>query len=60
MKIIKKGTEIPQVKQFTCHHCWSIFEAEKGEWIPANQMESMHDGIESKCKCPVCGQMAYK
>lgn len=62
MKIIKEGRENGRKhpKIFECDVCGGRFEAEMGEYIPASQMEALHDNIDAKCKCPFCGRMVYK
>ena len=54
MKIIKVGNTDKKTKQFTCDECGCVFEANKGEYRFANQMEAMHVGIEAVCECPYC------
>ena len=54
MKIIKVGNIDKKTKQFTCDECGCVFEANKGEYRLANQIEALHDGIEAVCICPYC------
>lgn len=60
MKIIKVGNIDKKTKQFTCDECGCVFEANKGEYRLANQMEALHDGIEAVCKCPYCKSKVSK
>ena len=61
MKIIKDGKIPSRIKKFKCDNCGCIFEAELGEYISSSQMEVMHDDLPGwKCKCPCCGNYAYK
>ena len=59
MKIIKFGVTDKKTKQFTCDECRCVFEADKGEYRFADQMEYMHDGIEAVCVCPHCKSKVY-
>lgn len=63
MKIIKQGKSKEELevilkneKQFKCRTCECIFEADKTEY------ESEDDYIYTMyyCKCPNCGNIAYK
>ena len=59
MLIIHRG-EVPDItKRFECKYCGTLFEAAEGEYVSCNQMEYMHDGLEYKCLCPVCGRTVY-
>ena len=60
MKIIKVGHIDKKTKQFTCDECGCVFEADKGEYRFADQMEALHDGIEAVCDCPHCKSKVYK
>lgn len=59
MKIIKQG-EIPNyTKRFACKYCGSVFEAEKGEYQIASQIEYIMDGTVCKTTCPVCKNTVF-
>lgn len=60
MKIIKCGHIDKKTKKFTCKECGCVFEANKGEYRLADQMEYMHDGIEAVCICPHCKSKVSK
>lgn len=60
MKIIKLGVTDKKTKQFTCDKCGCVFEADKGEYRFADQMEALHDGIEAVCDCPHCKSKVYR
>lgn len=59
MKIIERGKIPKNTKRFYCKNCGTVFDADKGEYVSADQMEYMHDGILYKCICPVCKKWAY-
>ena len=60
MKIIKYVKINKETKQFTCKKCGCVFEADKGEYRFADQVEALHDGIEAVCVCPHCAATVYK
>jgi rubredoxin len=57
VKILKQGEVPTDTKKFTCKKCGTVFEAEKGEYVIADQWAYMHDGITAFCDCPVCGKV---
>ena len=61
MNIIRPGNpnKPKDVKMFSCENCGCVFEADNREYAYADQLESMHDGIVAKCKCPTCWKTAY-
>ena len=59
MKILKEGKIPTETKQFACHNCGTVFEAEKGEYTYADQMAYVHDGVTAYCICPLCGRRTY-
>jgi rubredoxin len=60
MRIIKFGVTDKKTKQFICNECGCVFEADKDEYRLADQMEAMHDGIETVCVCPHCKSKVYR
>lgn len=61
MEIIKMGDlnrpHNPQTFECTC--CGCVFEATDEEYDYADFLETTHDGIYAKCKCPCCDDTVY-
>lgn len=62
MQIIKQGdtNTTRTTKYFSCGYCGCEFTAEFSEYVQADYIESVHDNIEAKCRCPFCKKMVYK
>ncbi len=61
MKIIKAGDKnlLKQIIRFTCPKCLCVFEAEKGEWEYAPQMQQQRGEGTYRVVCPCCKNIVY-
>lgn len=61
MKILKQGNleKSKEAIRFDCESCGCSFEADEGEYKPADFFAAVHDGLKASCKCPCCGKTVW-
>lgn len=61
MRVLKEGNpqKLKETLRFDCKSCGCSFEANKGEYKPADCFQAVHDGLKASCKCPCCGKTVW-